>query len=178
MKGVIFNVLEEMVIEQAGMSCWNEILDELSMAGIYTAGQSYPDSELFALVEKISARLELPMADVVGAFGEFLFTQLAERYPVFIEQQPTLRGFLKSVDEVIHVEVRKLFESPSLPSFEYLDGDDGSLVMIYRSPRQLCLLAEGLSRGAAKHYGQAVQIHQRRCTHQGDEQCEIVVQFV
>ena len=58
-----------------------------------------------ALVNAVSAKLEMLDSEVIGLFGEYMFSQLADRYPIFIEQEHTLRGFLKSVDEVIHVEV-------------------------------------------------------------------------
>ena len=43
MKGVIFNVLEDLVIKQCGIQGWNEVLSENPEAtGIYTASESYP----------------------------------------------------------------------------------------------------------------------------------------
>ena len=177
MKGVIFNILEELVEEKYGMQAWNEILAGLGYDGIYTAAKSYPDDQMFALVGAVSDKLQMPAGDVVGVFGEYLFSQLAERYPVFIEQEPTLRGFLKSVDSVIHVEVRKLYDSPNLPSFTCHDKDQRTLVMEYRSPRQLCILAEGLIRGAAQHYSTPITIEHPRCMHDGEEHCDLVIHF-
>ena len=177
MKGVIFNILEELVEEKCGMQAWNEILQGLEYDGIYTAAKSYPDDQLFALVGAVSKTLQMPAGDVVGVFGEYMFKQLAERYPVFIEQEPSLRGFLKSVDGVIHVEVRKLYDSPNLPSFVCHDRDEQTLVMEYRSPRQLCILAEGLIRGAALHYGNPIEIEHPRCLHKGDEHCDLIIRF-
>ena len=111
MKGVIFNILEEMVIEQCGLHAWNEVLNSQKLEGVYTAGESYPDTELFALVNEISAKTDIPVENLVGAFGEFLFEQLAERYPIFIENKSDLRSFLKSVDSVIHMEVKNYLQT-------------------------------------------------------------------
>ncbi|WP_261841203.1 heme NO-binding domain-containing protein [Aliamphritea ceti] len=177
MKGVIFNILEEMVIDKCGMMAWNDILDKLGQDGVYTAGKSYPDDKLFALVGEVSARLELPAEAVVGAFGEFLFDQLARRYPVFLETQATLKDFLKSIDSVIHVEVRKLYESPDLPTISYREPEANTLVMEYRSPRQLCLLAEGLIRGAASRYKESIEMTHPVCTHQGADHCDLIIKF-
>lgn len=176
-KGVIFNVLEEMVIEQCGMEKWNEILNTLQLEGIYTSGESYPDEELFALVNEISSETGIAVEDLIGAFGEYLFTQLAKRYPVFIEQNSDLRSFLKSVDSVIHMEVRKLFKDPSLPHFEYEDHPNGSLLMRYHSPRKLCILAEGLIRGAAKMYETPISLDHSVCCHKGDPHCDLLIRF-
>lgn len=177
MKGVIFNVLEEMVIDQCGMQAWNEILDQLVMDGIYTAGESYPDSELFRLVQAISDKTGIATETLVGAFGEFLFDRLQQRYPMFVESEPDLRSFLMSVDGVIHIEVKKLFDNPNLPSFSYLEISDKELLMRYSSPRKLCLLAEGLIRGAAKHYQESITIKHPVCMHNGAEHCDLIIGF-
>lgn len=178
MKGVVFNVLEEMVIEQCGMLAWNEILEAQEIEGIYTAGESYPDEELFELVGSISAKTEIPAETLVGAFGERLFKGLSERNPVFIEAESTLKGFLKSVHDVIHIEVRKLYENPNLPDFEYEEDADNTLLMRYRSPRKLCILAEGLIRGAAYHYDTAIEIEHPVCMHKGADHCDLIVRFL
>ncbi len=177
MKGVIFNILEEMVVEQCGMLAWNNILNSQQLEGIYTSGESYPDNELFALVSEISHQTQIPPEALVSAFGEFLFTQLADRYPIFIENNPDLKSFLKSVDSVIHMEVRKLFTDPSLPRFECQDNSDGSLLMRYHSPRKLCTLAEGLIRGSAKTYNTPIEIEHSVCCHKGAPYCDLVIRF-
>lgn len=178
MKGVIFNILEEMVITECGMQSWNDILQQLELDGIYTSTESYPDTELFALVNAISEQTGIPTATLTGAYGEFLFTRLAERYPLFIDSQPTLRDFLKSVDSVIHIEVKKLFSNPSLPKFECEDLEDGRLLMRYHSARKLCTLAEGLIRGAAIKYATTIEIEHEVCYHKGNDHCDIIIRFI
>lgn len=178
MKGVVFNVLEDMVVEQYGMPVWNDILTEQAVAGIYTAGESYPDEELLGLVGCISEKTGMEITALVAAFGERLFLGLAQRYPIFLEAENTLKGFLKSVHDVIHMEVRKLYENPNLPEFSYQELNDGALLMRYQSPRKLCILAEGLIRGAAQHYRTNIEIEHPVCIHQGAQHCDIIVRFV
>lgn len=178
MKGVIFNILEELVIDTAGIVTWNTILETLELQGIYTAGQSYPDDELFALVGEISSRLEQPPEQVVGHFGEYLFQQLSQRYPEFTDDQADLKAFLKSVHDVIHVEVRKLYESPNLPTIVCHEPDANTLIMEYRSPRKLCILAEGLIRGAAEYYKTPIQISHPVCMHKGADHCDLIIKLV
>ncbi|MDO6512673.1 MULTISPECIES: heme NO-binding domain-containing protein [unclassified Neptuniibacter] len=178
MKGVIFNVLEEMVVEQYSMQVWNEILESQSVDGIYTAGESYPDEELFNLVSSISDKTGMMPNTLIEAFGIRLFKGLATRYPLFIEAEDTLKGFLKSIDSVIHTEVRKLYDNPNLPDFEYAENTDDTLLMRYRSPRKLCILAEGLIRGAATHYDTAITIDHPVCMHKGSDHCDLILRFI
>lgn len=178
MKGVIFNVLEDLVISKCGVPAWNEVLSENPEAtGIYTASESYPDEELFGLVGSVAQKLEMSVADVVQTFGTYLFHQLAERYPMFVEQPENLREFLLSIESVIHIEVRKLYDSPNLPSFTYDESSQDQLVMHYQSPRKLCILAEGLVRGAAEYYKTPITIDHPVCMHQGADHCDLVIRF-
>jgi hypothetical protein len=170
-KGVIFNVLEELVIEKAGMECWNNILQNVESDGIYTSGDSYPDEELFGIVTEICKALNLDMPTVVGIFGEYLFDQLDARHPTFVQNSTDLKSFLISVDTVIHGEVLKLYQNPNLPQFKYIDNGDKNLTMHYTSPRKLCILAEGLIRGAAKRFGNEIHIEHPVCMHNGSEHC-------
>jgi len=179
MKGVVFNILADMVEETAGLEVWNDIVEQVSPSkGAYTAAQSYSDEELFALVAAVCDKLQIPREDAIRAFGQFMFGQLASRYPVFVEQQPDLISFLKSVDSVIHVEVEKLYSSPHLPEFQYSEPRPGKLVMHYHSERKLCFLAEGLILGAAEHYGSKIELNHPVCMHQGADHCELEVEMI
>jgi len=177
MKGIVFNVLESMVIEKAGMEGWDQLLStvEPDSLGIYTAGKSYSDEELMALVAAASEQFSIPVPDLVQAFGDYLFDQLARKYPVFLEQEPDFFGFLGSVHDVIHVEVRKLYDEPSLPEFSIQQLAGNTMVMEYRSPRKLCMLAEGLIAGAARHYGVKYQLEHSVCMHKGADHCQFLI---
>lgn len=176
-KGVIFNVLEDLVVETAGMNVWNDILNTCHSDGVYTSAESYPDEELFLLVGEICKALKLDSATVIATFGEFLFHQLDQRHPDFVNNCSDLPSFLKSVDSVIHNEVHKLYDNPHLPRFHYANISSNSMTLLYTSPRKLCILAEGLIRGAAKRYNSSVSIKHPVCMHHGAEHCELHLSF-
>jgi len=179
MKGVVFNILEEMVLEQGGMQAWNAVLDSAREAGgVYTSAVSYPDEELFALVGAVSEYLDVPAQAVVKAFGEYMFGALAQRYPLFVENSPDLFSFLDSIEGVIHVEVNKLYSNPSLPHIHCERTGESSLLMHYRSERKLCMLAEGLIFGAARHYAVPIHIEHSVCMHRDADHCELEVVIV
>lgn len=178
MKGVIFNVLEELVIETSGMDAWNNILQAAGSDGVYTSGESYSDEELFSLVGAACNALNLPAEQVIGMFGEYLFDQLDARHPTFVASAKNLKNFLMSVDTVIHGEVLKLYTNPNLPRFKYIDHGDNKLTMQYSSPRKLCILAEGLIRGAANRYGNSITIDHPVCMHNGADHCQLDVSII
>jgi hypothetical protein len=181
MLGLIHNTLEAFAIERFGDEAWERVLDGATLqtpGGVYTSLGYYPDADLLALVGSACRVARVEPAVLLRDFGEYLLGQLAARYPAFFEQHAHPKAFLRSVDGRIHVEVRKLYPDVGLPAFEYEDPADDRLVMIYRSRRQLCSLAEGLIKGAIHHYGRDADVQQTACTAQGADACRFEIRFV
>lgn len=175
MKGVVFNILEDMVTEKGGLALWQEVLDKSGVSGSYTAVATYDDKEMFDIIEVIIEVLDAPAEEVIGAFGIYMFEQLANRYPVFVENIDDLFDFLETIDSVIHMEVKKLMTETLLPSIACQRIGKSELLMNYSSPRRLCLLAEGLVYGAASRYGRSIRIDHPVCMHKGSDHCELRV---
>ncbi len=171
MKGIVFSILSEMVEETFGLDAWNKLLDDTGLEGIYVATETYDDSELFTLVAAAESATGIPAKELVHQFGVYMLPHFVANYPVFFENQTSLKDFLLTVDQVIHVEVRKLYPDAGLPEFLYEDRDDNELVMMYSSPRKLCALAEGLIEGSANHFNQSCSIIHDVCMHKGADHC-------
>lgn len=179
MKGVVFDLLNEMVEEKFGFEAWEKILELAELDGIYVATETYADEELFKLVAAAESVSGIPAQDLVRTFGKYMLPGFAKAHPVFFEGQQSLRDFLMTVDRVIHVEVRKLYPNAGLPSFDYGDEseDKSKLIMYYKSPRKLCALSEGLIEGAAEHFGQGYSLEHNVCMHKGADHCELKMEF-
>ena len=179
MKGVIFTFLADMVEEQFGLETWQKILDEAAPEhkGIYIACESYSDEELLQLVGAACKLLDIPADKLVYAYGQHLFGSFTKNYSEFMLAHKALKPFLQSIEEVIHVEVGKLFTSPIKRVFEYEDPAPDKLIMYYSSPRKMCQLAEGLIDGAASYYNTPYQLNHSTCMHKGDERCTLELTF-
>ena len=177
MKGVIFNLLEAIVDRDLGPETWEALLDDTGLDGVYTSLGSYEDAELLALVGAASARLDKPPEEIVRWFGRNALPLLAERYPQLFEPYDEGRTFVLTLNEIIHPEVRKLYPGAITPEFDFDSSDPERLTMLYRSPRKLCALAEGLLEGTADFYDQSVVIEQPQCMNRGDEHCRMVIGF-
>lgn len=173
MKGIVFTLFNDMVEENYGLEAWDQLLEKSGCDGIYISSETYPDAELMALVGAASEMTNIPANALVKAFGEYMFPSFHEKYPTFFKEGMTLKSFLLTVDRVIHVEVRKLYPDAGLPDFEYQDENDNELVMLYKSPRKLCALAEGLIAGAAKHFNAKYQLKHDLCMHDGSDHCRL-----
>ena len=175
MKGIVFNLLEQVVSRDLGDETWDVLLDDTGLDGAYTSLGSYPDEDLFALVGAASARLGKPADEIVRWFGREALPLLAASYPSFFEQHTSTRSFLLTLNDIIHPEVRKLYPGADVPVFEFDPGSNGVMTMGYVSRRQLCAFGEGLIEGAAAWFGESVAIEQRECVKRGDAKCVLKI---
>ena len=171
MKGVVFNLLERVVVNKYGEAVWDDLLDATQLSGAYTTLGSYPDEEIEGLVGAASAALNVPGPDVLRWFGREAMPLLAIQYPAFFSPHQNAGSFIKSVNAIIHPEVRKLYTGAGCPHFHFDQAEDGVFTMGYNSPRKLCALAHGFMEGAGDHYGNTVLVEHPRCMHHGDSNC-------
>ncbi|HEX9697176.1 MAG TPA: heme NO-binding domain-containing protein [Actinomycetota bacterium] len=177
MKGVIFDLLEQVVSKGYGEQTWETMLDQTGLDGAYTAVGSYPDEQLGALVVAGATLAKVEPDALVRWFGKECVPLLVERYPEFFAPHTETKSFLLTLNEVIHPEVRKLFPGAYAPSFEFDAPSDDTLALTYSSHRKLCSFAEGLIEGAAEHFKESVRVTQSLCSKRGDDQCRLLVTF-
>ena len=161
MKGIVFTELLEMVEETFSMRLANKIVDEseLPSGGIYTSVGTYEVSEMIALVTALSKETQIPAPKLVHAFGHHLFGRFHETFPQFFINIDNCFDFLSNVEDYIHIEVRKLYPDAALPKFDCeIAPDRSSMTMVYRSPRCLSDLADGLIHGCIEHYNEPIVV--------------------
>jgi hypothetical protein len=177
MKGIVFNLLEQVVVKEHGEDTWENLLDAAGLDGSYTSLGSYADEDLLKLVGAASNALDIPADDVVRWFGRNALGLLAQAYPQLFTPHASTRPFLLTLNDIIHPEVRKLYPGADVPEFDYDTSDPKTLRMGYRSRRKLCALGEGLIAGAADYYGEDFDLTQSECVHRGGERCVFEVSF-
>lgn len=175
MKGIIFNLVEEIVGKELGEDTWDTLLDDAGLDGAYTSIGTYPDEELYAIVEAASKRLSLPAEQVILFVATRAAQMFAERFPGFYAPHATTRSLLAALDSIIHPEVKKLYPNAETPSFGLESRADGRLALHYRSRRQLCRFAEGLVMGTAPVFGEQARVEHKACTSLGDDHCVLVI---
>ena len=177
MKGVLFNVVEEVVDETLPEGTWDRALDSAGVRGAYTSLGNYPDEQAVQIVGSISEQSGLPVPDVLRHAGQHGFGHLIERHPELMTDIHDLPTLMARLDDVIHPEVLKLYPEATPPAFAVESSDEHAMTLRYTSPRQLCFLAEGLIAGAAAHFDTAVTVSQSECVHEGGSSCVIEVRY-
>lgn len=176
-KGIIFNLLEEVVSQELGEKTWDQLLEAAQIDGSFTSLGNYPDADLFKLVGAASVALKQSPDDIVRWFGVKALPLLAKKYPAFFEKHQSTRPFILTLNGIIHPEVRKLYPGADTPDFEFDTSSPDVLVMIYQSKRKLCALAEGFIAGAAGCFDETAHIEHPLCMHRGDASCRLELSF-
>lgn len=166
MKGVVFTEFIEMVEDKFSPEVADRIIGEsdLPSGGAYTAVGTYDHEEIIQLVQALGRESEIPIPELVRTFGQHLFGRLVATYPQFLEGVESTLDFLARVEDVIHVEVRKLYPDAELPTFAFSKPDGDCLELDYHSPRPFADLAEGLILGCAEHFGENIKLRREPLT--------------
>ena len=176
MHGTIFAELQKYVETKLGPKTWLQLK---SAAGVereaYSPFETYPDTEVVALVSVASRLTRTPAAALLEDFGEFIASDLLEMYWGAIDPAWRTLEVIEHAEETIHAVVRIDYKG-ALPPYlkaERLGPDE--VRIIYTSPRRLCAVAKGITRGIARYYGEQVTITDETCMHRGDADCRILI---
>ena len=88
----------------------------------------------------------------------------AKKYAAFFEAASDTFEFLESVDQHIHIEVRKLYPDADLPKFSTRRFENGDFELHYVSSRHFEDLAYGLIEASIQYYGKSISIGMTRTT--------------
>ena len=160
MKGLIFTEFLEMVEEKFGWEIADAIIveNDLESEGAYTSVGTYDYNELIKMVNTLSLKTSISVAELLKTAGMHLFVQLHKQHPAFFKVDNGTFEFLERVDQHIHVEVNKLYSGAELPRFFYERPSPNQLVMIYESERPLADIAAGMLSGAVNFFGEPISI--------------------
>jgi hypothetical protein len=169
MKGIVFTEFIEMVEQRFGYEVVDELLTEtyLPSGGAYTTIGTYSHHEIVALVIGLGKKTNTPVPALLHAFGGHLFQTFVKNYGHFFDHSKDAFDFLESIENYIHVEVKKLYPDAELPRFKTSRPDERSLEMIYHSERSMGDLAEGLISACLEHFKQNATIGRKQMGEDG-----------
>jgi hypothetical protein len=113
---------------------------------------------MVTLVTNLSTLTGVAVPDLLKEFGRHLFKRFLISFPTFFEGIGSSLEFLPRVNDYVHMEVRKLYADAELPLFTCHFPAPGTMVMAYRSSRNLPDLAEGLILGCIEHFGEPLAV--------------------
>lgn len=160
MKGVVFVELLNMAEEAVGEDAVDKVVSGCPLAskGAYTSVGSYDSGELATLVSGFSNATGHSVEALQRQFGHWMLRRFTETYAQFFDAKPDAFSMLESIENEVHVEVRKLYTDAELPRFDTQRLDGNTMRLVYTSPRRLIAFCHGLIEATFKHYGEKAKI--------------------
>lgn len=179
MKGIIFNITENFINDNYGEDIYDEIIESCNLITTepIIAPGIYPFKDLDEIFIQSSKKLKLSKEELMKKIGHYTFSKLAEKYPNFVTPFNHPKEFLKTVECIIHVEVRKLYPKSELPSFQYSEPSEYELIITYYSERKLYQFMEGLINGVSEYFGIPIKQTQKIYIREGIEFCDFHLIF-
>lgn len=171
MKGIVFTEFLELVEQKFGLEMVDNIIEEsnLESKGIYTSVGTYSFSEMLALVTNLSAHTNISVDDLLMVYAEHFFGVLEASYPGLLATYKDPIEMLASIENHIHVEVRKIYPDAELPTFTTLEKTENTLVMLYKSSRAMYSFGLGLMNKTFDHFNSKGTIVLEKLNDEGTE---------
>jgi hypothetical protein len=171
MKGIVFTEFLELVEEKFGLEMVDHIISnsELESNGIYTSVGTYSFSEMLQLLQHLSKKTEISIDNLLLVYGEHFFGVIEKSYPDLLATYTDPINMLSSIENHIHVEVRKIYPDAELPTFKVLEKTKTSLVVIYTSSRAMHHFGLGLMNSTFKHFNSSASIELKKIEEDGTE---------
>ncbi len=171
MKGIIFTEFLDLVEEKFGLEMVDKIINQsdLESSGIYSSIGTYAFSEMLQLLQYLSKNTGIAIDDLLLAYGEHFFYVLEKSYPGLIATYHDPIEMLSSIENHIHVEVRKIYPDAELPTFQVIEKTSNSLIMIYKSSRAMHHFGLGLMNKTFLHFNISATIILEKLKEDGTE---------
>ena len=171
MKGVVFTEFLELVETKFGIQMVDDIIksSNLESGGAYTAVGTYKFGEMVSLLSELSKRTQLSIDDLLYVYAQHFFTVIQVSYPGFLKTFSDPIEMLSSIENHIHVEVRKIYPDAELPTFTVVKKTEDTLVMIYKSSRAMHAFGRGLMNKTFEHFNTKATILVEKLKENGTE---------
>ncbi|KOY52860.1 heme NO-binding domain-containing protein [Polaribacter dokdonensis] len=171
MKGIVFTEFLDLVEDKFGMEMVDSIIEasELESEGVYTSIGTYNFSEMLSLLSNLSERTNITIDDLLLVYGEHFFSVIERSYIGLVDTYNDPIEMLASIENHIHVEVRKIYPEAELPTFIVEEKSKDLLIMVYKSSRAMYYFGLGLMNRTFKHFNTTAEITLEKIAEDGTE---------
>lgn len=171
MKGVVFTEFLDMVEEKFGLEVVDHIIEtaNLKSGGIYTSVGTYDFIEMQNLLISLSEKTKLSLDDLIYNYGLYFFKVLTDHHPAIFALYKDPLEMLASIENHIHVQVRKLYPGAELPTFKIVKKEDNFLEILYFSERAMYMFAKALMEKTFEHYHESAIIELEKIKKDGSQ---------
>ena len=171
MKGIVFTEFLDLVEDKFGLEMVDKIIcqSELKSEGIYTSIGTYNFSEMLQLLQNLSTNTAISIDDLLLVYAEHFFSVIEKSYPGLLATYNDPIEMLASIEDHIHMEVRKIYPDAELPTFIIEERTENSLIMIYKSSRAMHHFGLGLMNKTFDYFNSKASIILEKIKEDGTE---------
>jgi hypothetical protein len=171
MKGIVFTEFLDLVENKFGLEMVDTIISQskLPSEGIYTSIGTYRFSEMLSLLKNLSAHTNISIDNLLLVYGEHFFSVVEKSYPDLLASYKNPIEMLSSIENHIHIEVRKIYPEAELPEFIVEEKTDNFLIMIYKSSRAMHQFGLGLMNKTFEYFNTTALIEIEKIKEDGTE---------
>ncbi|GAB7256571.1 heme NO-binding domain-containing protein [uncultured Polaribacter sp.] len=160
MKGIVFTEFLDLVEEKFGIEMVDKIISQstLESEGIYTSIGTYSFSEMLQLLKHLSENTNISIDNLLLVYAEHFFSVIENSYPGLLATYKDPIEMISSIEDHIHIEVRKIYPDAELPTFIVEEKTEDSLVLIYKSSRAMHHFGLGLMNKTFEHFNSTATI--------------------
>jgi len=141
----------------------------LESGGAYTSVGTYKFSEMLQLLQHLNTNTGVSIDNLLLVYGEHFFSVLEGSYPGLLSTYNDPIEMLSSIENHIHIEVKKIYPDAELPTFEVIEKTKNALTMIYKSSRAMHHFGLGLMNKTFEHFNTKATIKLDKIKEDGTE---------
>ena len=171
MKGIVFTEFLDLVEEKFGLEMVDAIISQskLDSKGVYTSIGTYSFSELLQLLQNLQTKTGISIDNLLLIYGEHFFSVIETNYKDLLSSYNDPIEMLASIENHIHVEVRKIYNDAELPTFIIKEKTKKTLILIYKSSRSMHHFGLGLMNKTFEHFNSKATIILEKIKKDGTE---------
>ena len=171
MKGIVFTEFLDLVEERFGLEMVDAIISQskLESKGVYTSIGTYSFSELLQLLQNLQTKTGISIDNLLLIYGEHFFSVIETNYKDLLSSYNDPIEMLASIENHIHVEVRKIYNDAELPTFIIKEKTKKTLILIYKSSRSMHHFGLGLMNKTFEHFNSKATIILEKIKKDGTE---------
>jgi hypothetical protein len=171
MKGIVFTEFLDLVEEKFGIEMVDDIIlnSTLESEGAYTSIGAYNFSEMIQLLNHLSNKSGISIDNLLFIYGEHFFSVIEKSYPGLLPTYNDPIEMLSSIENHIHVEVRKIYPDAELPTFIVEEKSENTLIMKYKSSRAMHHFGLGLINKTFEYFNTSAEIIAEKIKEDGTE---------
>lgn len=124
---------------------------------------------MLQLLEHLSKNTFISIDNLLLVYAEHFFSVIEKSYPDLLATYKDPIEMISSIENHIHVEVRKIYPDAELPTFEVIEKTNDTLTMIYKSNRAMHHFGLGLMNKTFEHFNSTATIDLEKIKEDGTE---------